>query len=77
MKTNNFYNILFYYKTFIIRSKLLIIFFLIIIDLNYIKVRLTKDYNNSKYHNNNGFTNLKKNKVKYSFKCKYKCLVQR
>ena len=62
MKSNNFYNILFYYKTFIIRSKIFITFFLIIIDL-YIKLRLAKDYNNSKYYNKNGFTNLKKNKV--------------
>ena len=65
MKTNNFYNKLFYYKTFIIRSKIFIFIFLIIIDLNYIKVRSFK-INNNKYYNKNGFTNLKKKKVKYS-----------
>ena len=42
MKTNNFYNKIFYYKTFIIRSKIFIFIFLIIIINTIIRMDLQK-----------------------------------
>jgi len=59
MKANGFINKLIYYKIFSNKRKIFFIIFLIIIYLNYIKLRLFND------NNNNGFTYLKK-KVKYN-----------
>ena len=60
MKTNHSINKLFYYKNSSIK-KIFYIFYLIII---YINIRLSND--NNKNNNKNGFTNLKRKKVKYS-----------
>ena len=60
------YNKLFYYKNFSLIKRIFFIIFLIIIYLNYIKLRFYND-NNINHYNMEGFANLeKKKKMKYS-----------